>query len=753
MIKKFVGIANISRFLSFGATGDIQMSKITVIFGENGKGKTTLTSILRSLQSGESEIVFSRKRLPQTGEPSAKVLLDSGMVEFKGGTWSKTYPEIEIFDEHFIDQNVCSGLSIEHEHKRNLYRVIVGEQGVLLTRKVEEIDVQIREVNALLKDKSNELKQFVKENFDVDKFVALPRSDAIEKLIAIKESEIKALQGAGEVQAKGELHELRLVNAPSTAFLSKTLDELSKEAAEAVAAHTKRLDKSGEQWLERGVAYLGETCPFCAQSVKNVDLVSAYRAYFSAAYKAFKSDIGNHQKATTDNFGPNAVIAVQETFKNNSTLVEFWKQYFDVQLGILDLADIIQAIRNIERELGGALQQKSSSPLDPITPSEQLDSVITEYKQLCSSVEDYNNSCRKTNDNIKEVKARAKGSNLAAAKKDLSGLHNIKARRTQDIDDLCKAYLVQQLNKLNLEQEKVRAKETLDAYSDTIFGLYESSMNDHLAMFGADFRLVNTGGNYQGGKPNSTYSIAINSCPVTVDGRGGEPSFKTTLSGGDKSCLALAFFLSRIDHDPKLSEKVVVLDDPMCSMDHDRSDRTVKVLLDLVAKAKQVVLLSHDNHFLRRVWNGSPQDNRKAIHVRRIRDNESTIEEWDIINATRSEYLQDYFALVEYLQAGGGDLRDLARKIRVLLEENLRMRFPDAFGSTEWLGDFLEKIRNADSGDAVFAMKSQLNEIEALNDFSKKYHHGNPAASREPVTDGALKTYAQRTLVFLRGQP
>ena len=80
------------------------------------------------------------------------------------------------------------------------------------------------------------------------------------------------------------------------------------------------------------------------------------------------------------------------------------------------------------------------------------------------------------------------------------------------------------------------------------------------------------------------------------------------------------------------------------------------------------------------------------------------------------------------------------------------MRFPDIFGSTEWLGDFIDKIRNSNPGEIAYGMKHQLNDLEDLNDFSKKYHHAsNPAASRESITDGALRSYASRTISFLRG--
>ena len=81
------------------------------------------------------------------------------------------------------------------------------------------------------------------------------------------------------------------------------------------------------------------------------------------------------------------------------------------------------------------------------------------------------------------------------------------------------------------------------------------------------------------------------------------------------------------------------------------------------------------------------------------------------------------------------------------------MRFPDVFGSCQWLGDFLQTIRNSKAVDVVHPMKKHITELDELNDYSKKYHHAdNPGASKEPITDAALRTYSERCLEFLRGQ-
>ena len=52
MLEKVVRIDNIGRFRKCAANGDVLFRKLTLIYAENGRGKTTLCAILRSLQSG-----------------------------------------------------------------------------------------------------------------------------------------------------------------------------------------------------------------------------------------------------------------------------------------------------------------------------------------------------------------------------------------------------------------------------------------------------------------------------------------------------------------------------------------------------------------------------------------------------------------------------------------------------------------------------------------------------------------------------
>jgi hypothetical protein len=90
------------------------------------------------------------------------------------------------------------------------------------------------------------------------------------------------------------------------------------------------------------------------------------------------------------------------------------------------------------------------------------------------------------------------------------------------------------------------------------------------------------------------------------------------------------------------------------------------------------------------------------------------------------------------------------RKIRPVLEGYLRYRFPNQFPDDEWLGSMLDRIGNEGGNHPMFGV---LAELAAINDYLKKYQHDvNPGkADSEPLSDGELQTYAQKTLCSIGG--
>ena len=154
MIRKFISIKNVGRFLSYGASKDVELKRHSLIFAENGRGKTTLCAILRSLQTGNAAVVKGRTTLGVADPAEVKILLaDGSTATFANGTWNTTLPNLAIFDSTFVAENVYSGDAVELDHKRKLYGIIVGKQGADMARRIEELDTASCDKSAEIRDK------------------------------------------------------------------------------------------------------------------------------------------------------------------------------------------------------------------------------------------------------------------------------------------------------------------------------------------------------------------------------------------------------------------------------------------------------------------------------------------------------------------------------------------------------------------------------------------------------------------------
>ena len=128
-------INSVGRFRSVSASGDVTFKKFTLIFGENGRGKTTLCAILRSLQTNTPDIIAGRKTLSSANKPMVRIAMSSGTAAFADGVWKAPNTRIRIFDAQYIADNIYSGDAIGTDQRRNLCRVMLGQAGVDLARK------------------------------------------------------------------------------------------------------------------------------------------------------------------------------------------------------------------------------------------------------------------------------------------------------------------------------------------------------------------------------------------------------------------------------------------------------------------------------------------------------------------------------------------------------------------------------------------------------------------------------------------
>ena len=137
---------------NYAALGDNIPAFCAYFCCENARGKTTMCAILRSLFTNTPAFIIGRRTLGSAGQPEVQLLTENGAVTFRNGSWSAAFPDIAVFDGTYVSDNVFAGDLVQTDHRRNLYRVIIGAQGVTLAASVNDLESQIRTKNGEIRD-------------------------------------------------------------------------------------------------------------------------------------------------------------------------------------------------------------------------------------------------------------------------------------------------------------------------------------------------------------------------------------------------------------------------------------------------------------------------------------------------------------------------------------------------------------------------------------------------------------------------
>ena len=338
MIEKFVKIKNLGRFTNYSATGDTSLRKVSEIYGENGRGKTTLTAILRSLRSGEPEAIAQRKTLGGSGNPHVDLRVDGALVTFENSAWTATCPTIEIYDPVFVSENVHSGEEVEHEQRRNLHRFAIGEAGVRLACEIERIDAQSRALSSDIREQESKISPQT-DLLTVGAFAKLPTFEAMqitqarEKLeqLKVELKPVEQIETVNRRQLPSEINVGLLPIDETRAILSRLLANVSVDAERRVQEHLRaNLSEGGEEWLSYGFRFhKSDECPFCAQTLETSPVFEAYKTLFSSQYQTFKGELAAH--AAKLNGIPLPQLRYQ--IQLNRTILETWLD--DIKMAVL----------------------------------------------------------------------------------------------------------------------------------------------------------------------------------------------------------------------------------------------------------------------------------------------------------------------------------------------------------------------------------------------------------------------------------
>jgi wobble nucleotide-excising tRNase len=752
MLKKFIAVKSVGRFINSAYTGVPAYLKTTLVLGGNGFGKTTLCSILRSLATNDPAIVIGRTRLGASEPPDVELLLDSGNAAFRKGAWSVSVPEVLVFDGTFIAENVHAGDVVDLEQRRNLYRVIIGKEGVGLAIEEERLAGESRARSSEIKTAEKAIQSHVTAGMKLEDFIKLPADSDIDAKITAQTQTITAVRSSETLRARAALAPMRLPDLPANLepLLGQTLDGIAADAQKLIAEHIAHqgMTRNGEAWLQEGTEHIANgTCPYCARSLEGLALIDAYQNVFGDSYRKLKADVEQTRTDVERDFGDRATGALDTLSETNRAGVEFWSTYCKLP-DCTAPADASKAITAIGAAVLARLKAKSAAPQEAVTADANFDKAMKQFAAVRDAVGRYNADIASANAEITAKKAAVAAGDLKKEEAALVRLNAQKKRHDAKVAPLCteQQRLVKEKDGLDKAKAEVRTK--LEAHTDKVIKPYEGRINQLLDNFNAGFKIAQTKPAYGGGIASSTYQIVINNTGVDLgDGKtpSDQPSFKNTLSAGDRSTLALAVFIAHLERDPDRAKRIVVFDDPFTSQDSFRRRQTVHEIKRAGDACEQLIVFSHDATFLRQI-----QDKCKAADcmVLQLGDHRSLgikIMPCNLDEATRGRAASDLDDLQAYITTGAGKDRDIVRKMRIVLETYCRSTYSGSFEPDDRLGGMVEKIKKAGNQHPALAL---VEELDQINEYSRDHHHGEDPKDGSPdlIDAQELTGFVKRTL-------
>jgi len=718
-----------------------------------------LAAIFRSLAIDDPTLVTERHRLGATHPPHVVIGHTTGQSVFQSGAWTGTSSNIAIFDDAFVAANVCSGIDLQSTHRQNLHELILGAQGVALNSELQGHVARINEHNTALRDLGEAIPANARGPYNLDPFCGLEKDPDVDNKILESERRLAAATSADAIRQRPGFQSISLPDFDTDGLeeiLGHTLADLDAEAASRARTHIAKVGRGGEAWVSDGMGRIApasadqesEICPFCAQDLGGSDLIGHYRAYFSQAYEDLKAAIRESGIGVRNTHAGDVPSAFERNVRTAAQSREFWKDFAELPRIDIDTA-AIERDWNAARELVlGQLRAKAAAPLESVALTPETRLSIQNYRARIAEVALLSERLIQSNVHLDIIKEQAAADDLAALGDDFAKLKARKARFDAAVVPHCDAYLLEKAAKGATEALRTQARAALDQYREHIFTTYEAAINDYLRRFAASFRLEGVQSVNTRAGSSTSYSVVINQQSVNITADEG-PSFRNTLSAGDRNTLALAFFFASADQDPDLENTIVVFDDPMTSLDEHRTLRTREELMALSNRAQQLIVLSHSKPFLCNLWGQADKNSSIALRINRGAAG-SEITPWNVRNDSISEHDKRHELARGYLQvADPNKERQVAEALRPILEAFCRVAYPEHFPPGTLLGPFigLAEPRIGQINEVLSA--DDIAELRALLAHANQFHHDtNPAWQTAVINDAELSDFARRTLLF-----
>jgi len=612
MITKINKIKNLGIFKDYTPQSNLRdFKKYNLIYGWNGSGKTTLSKIFDCFENGthsefpeiEYEVEDEVKSKYQEGRPFTQ--------------------NVRVFNQDYIERNIKI-----REGKARSITLILGDVNKEDVEQIEKDEVDLKKKQEKLKRERDSIEQkdktkgktfteiamtiyvavvggairnYRKDNAEAD-FALLTNKQTLEKdetdklSIVVKQSPkpiIDQLQDI-KVQFTEERDELSLEDA-----IKEVLQDSKKLLSERVDSIViSKLKENAEisDWIESGLKihqnHKLKNCEFCTQPLSESRLIDLAK-HFNAADRNLKINLD----LAIDSFSK--IKEVLDTVSNLPDRARFYDEYaneYDTKCVEFakDLTNILIKISKIQ-DLLREKKARTTESLD-FTETIDLSNFISIFKSLQNFIEAHNKKTADFENSKNEAIKKLKNHYLSTIFDEVKQLeqeivlHQSVADKLtngdpSNPDDLGIAAL-----KNRIINNKAKVSSTHKACGD---------INDALATFLGRRELIF--------EPHKAKVLDENGKETEIDdGYVIKRNDKTvtSLSEGEKTAIAFVYFTIHLN-DPSFNKAngIVVVDDPISSLDSNSLFQAFSFLKNAVKDVGQIFIMTHNFDFLRLILN------------------------------------------------------------------------------------------------------------------------------------------------------
>lgn len=592
---------------------------INFIFGTNGSGKTSISRVIAA----------------PTDYPTATI------------SWFGGQPiKAEVFNKDFADRNFSSQM-------RGIFTL--GEESADVQARIAALKEEQRELNedvrrrtsvlrgadgnggkvgeqAALRSAFEDMCWGLKTTHDPhfkDVFEGLRNSKSrfCDKILLELESNAADLHQLDALKARGEtlFKKGQTAIAPLTVVSFDNLIDLEGDPCLAkkvvgkediaIASLITRLGNS--DWVQSGRGYLSASpnqCPFCQQKLES-DLQTQLEEYFDETYLADLASIQRLSQAY-ETYANAVLDALRQISSSENSLIDAGGLATNIEL-------LAQKLELNRRQI--ALKQKEPSRVVALEsvrgPAETITAMLT---QANAAIADHNALIANLLVEREQLVAQAWKCILEGARGDMDRFKAANTALSRAVEGLTTGIAEKTQAAAEVGRAIIELERSITSVVPTV-----NTINATLRSFGfSGFQLATAPGD------QALYTI------VRPDGSDAAP----TLSEGEKSFITFLYFYHLIKGSLSASgmtdDRIVVIDDPVSSLDSDVLFIVSTLIKDLLAEAvsgtgqiRQVFLLTHNIYFHKEVSFDPKRQEQARAHERfwivRKRDGYSVLEHFD----------------------------------------------------------------------------------------------------------------------------